>query len=56
MRLDKSGLAWGNTQVGGVGLAKREDDACAPAGIFAITALFGYAAPDSAFVRAAKLP
>lgn len=56
MSLGKSGLAWGSTQAGGEGLVKREDDAYAPAEIFAITALFGYAAPDSAFVRAAKLP
>jgi len=57
--LGKSGLAWGrglHTQVGGAGPEKREGDGCAPAGIFAITALFGYAAPDSAFARAAKLP
>ncbi len=57
--LGKSGLAWGlglHTQIGGVGREKREGDACAPAGIFAITALFGDAAPDSPFARAAKLP
>jgi L,D-peptidoglycan transpeptidase YkuD (ErfK/YbiS/YcfS/YnhG family) len=57
--LGRSGLAWGrglHPQVGGLGPAKREGDGCAPAGIFAITALFGYAAPDSPFARAAKLP
>ena len=57
--LGKSGLAWGrglHPQVGGVGPEKREGDGCTPAGIFAITALFGYAAPDSPFARAAKLP
>lgn len=57
--LGKSGLAWGrgrHPQVGGAEPEKREGDGCAPAGIFAITALFGYAAPDSAFARAAKLP
>jgi len=55
----RSGLAWGSglhPPVGGAGAAKREGDGCAPAGIFAITALFGYAAPDSDFARAAKLP
>ena len=57
--LGRCGLAWGrglHPQVSGVGLAKREGDGCAPAGIFSITALFGYAAPDSSFARAAKLP
>ena len=59
VNLGKSGLAWGrglHAQVGGAGPEKREGDGCAPAGIFAITSLFGYAAPDSAFARAAKLP
>jgi len=57
--LGKSGLAWGrglHLQGGRVGPENREGDGCAPAGIFAITALFGYAAPDSRFARAAKLP
>jgi L,D-peptidoglycan transpeptidase YkuD (ErfK/YbiS/YcfS/YnhG family) len=55
--LGKSGLAWGRGLHPRVdGTAKREGDGCAPAGIFAITALFGYASPDSAFARAAKLP
>jgi len=58
--LGRSGLAWGrglhSRQGIGGGRQKREGDGCAPAGIFAITALFGYAAPDSAFGRAAKLP
>lgn len=57
--LGRSGLAWGrglHSQAGRVGPEKREGDGCAPAGIFAITALFGYAAPDSPFARAAKLP
>lgn len=55
--LGRSGLAWGHglhREVGGA--MKREGDGCAPAGIFAITALFGYAAADSAFASAAKLP
>ncbi|MDP3537755.1 MAG: L,D-transpeptidase family protein [Azonexus sp.] len=57
--LGKSGLAWGRglyPQVGGVEPDKREGDGRAPAGIFAITALFGNFAPDSAFALAAKLP
>jgi len=55
--LGKSGLAWGRgLHPPLAGIEKREGDGRAPAGIFAITALFGYAAPDSAFARAAKLP
>jgi L,D-peptidoglycan transpeptidase YkuD (ErfK/YbiS/YcfS/YnhG family) len=55
--LGKSGLAWGRGRHPRVdGPAKREGDGCAPGGIFAITALFGYAGPDSAFARAARLP
>jgi len=55
--LGKSGLAWGRgLHPPLTGIEKREGDGRAPAGIFAITALFGYAAPDSAFARAAKLP
>ena len=42
--------------MGGAGPEKHEGDGCAPAGIFAITALFGYADPDTPFARAAKLP
>lgn len=57
--LGKSGLAWGrglHPLLSGVGREKCEGDGCAPAGIFAITALFGYDAPDRACAGAAKLP
>lgn len=57
--LGRSGLAWGrglHPPVGGSERQKQEGDGRAPAGIFAITALFGYAAPDSPFARAARLP
>lgn len=55
--LGKSGLAWGRgLHPSLAGRAKREGDGCAPAGVFAISALFGNFPPDSAFVRAAKLP
>lgn len=53
----RAGLAWGRGLHPVVdGREKREGDGCAPAGVFAITALFGYAAPDSPFARAARLP
>ena len=55
--LGRGGLAWGlglHARRGGV--EKREGDGCTPAGIFAITALFGIAAADSSFARDAKLP
>ena len=55
--LGKSGLAWGrglHPQIAGP--EKREGDGRAPAGIFAITGLFGSSAPDSPFAHAAKLP
>lgn len=57
--LGKSGLAWGSGLHANddlVGRQKCEGDGCAPAGIFAITALFGEAAADSTLGRAAKLP
>lgn len=57
--LGRSGLAWGrglHGPVGGTGPAKREGDGRTPAGVFAITALFGYGAPASAFAGAARLP
>jgi len=55
--LGRAGLAWGRgLHARRSGVEKREGDGRAPAGIFAITALFGVAAADSTFARAAKLP
>lgn len=55
--LGNSGLAWGRgLHPPMTGKEKREGDGRAPAGIFAITALFGYANAESPFARAAKLP
>lgn len=55
--LGRSGLAWGRGLHRAVGGAEKgEGDGRAPAGIFALTALFGYAAPDSTLARAARLP
>lgn len=55
--LGRSGLAWGRGLHPRIaGKEKQEGDGCAPAGIFAITALFGYATADSPFARAARMP
>lgn len=58
--LGRGGLAWGRglhprEMVGGE-RQKIEGDGCAPAGVFAITALFGEASPESAFARALRMP
>ena len=57
--LGRNGLAWGIGlhQAGRrSGPVKREGDGCAPAGIFAITELFGTASQESSFARTFKLP
>lgn len=57
--LGKSGLAWGiglHREISASGPTKKEGDGCAPAGIFALTALFGYAGPASDLAHAARLP
>jgi len=57
--LGRHGLAWGIGRHGTVdrpGPRKSEGDGRAPAGIFAISELFGVAGADSAFARAARLP
>ena len=55
--LGRAGLAWGRgLHPVQPGRSKREGDGRAPAGAFAISALFGYGAADSPLARAAKLP
>ena len=57
--LGRSGLAWGVGLHGAVSAgrpAKREGDGCAPAGVFLITSLFGYADQRSQFALNARLP
>lgn len=57
--LGRAGLAWGIGlhPASGTGQpAKHEGDGCAPAGIFAITALFGEADAGSPFAQSARLP
>lgn len=57
--LGRSGLAWGiglHPQPQAPERRKQEGDGCSPAGIFAITALFGEAEPESAFAQSARLP
>jgi L,D-peptidoglycan transpeptidase YkuD (ErfK/YbiS/YcfS/YnhG family) len=57
--LGRAGQAWGrglHAPLAGGLPDKCEGDGRAPAGIFVISELFGTAAPDSAFARAAKLP
>ena len=55
--LGRAGLAWGRGLHPALpGRTKREGDGRSPAGAFAITAVFGYAAADSPLALAAKLP
>ena len=55
--LGRAGLAWGRgLHPAQPGRAKREGDGRAPAGAFAISAVFGYGAADSPLARAVKLP
>lgn len=55
--LGRAGLAWGRgLHPAQPGRSKQEGDGRAPAGVFAISALFGYGAADSPLARAAKLP
>ena len=57
--LGRGGLAWGiglHREVSTTGAAKKEGDGCAPAGIFALTGLFGAAGPESDLACSARLP
>lgn len=55
--LGRAGLAWGRGLHPSMpGRQKEEGDARAPAGVFGIGSLFGYAGADSVLARAAKLP
>lgn len=55
--LGRAGLAWGRGLHPAMpGRQKCEGDGRSPAGVFAITALFGIATLGSPFARAAKLP
>lgn len=57
--LGRAGLGWGrglHVPVAGSLRLKREGDGRAPAGVFAISSLFGEAAPDRPPASAAKLP
>lgn len=57
--LGRTGLGWGigcHPAGTGNGPTKREGDGRAPAGIFAISELFGSGGPDSPLARAARLP
>jgi L,D-peptidoglycan transpeptidase YkuD (ErfK/YbiS/YcfS/YnhG family) len=57
--LGRSGLAWGlglHPASAHAAACKREGDGCAPAGIFALTALFGTADPESQLAQSAGLP
>jgi L,D-peptidoglycan transpeptidase YkuD (ErfK/YbiS/YcfS/YnhG family) len=57
--LGRSGLGWGRGRHADIrrqGPVKREGDGRAPAGIFALSALFGYATRHSLAARTVKLP
>ena len=55
--LGRAGLAWGDGLHPIVGSpSKYEGDGCAPAGIFALTTLFGVDGPQSRFAQSANLP